>query len=91
MKGIKLTNLADIEKLEETLLEEQLTATNTYDMIKQGAALDPSATAISFMTTGEQYATPMQISYADLIASINRTANLFHDLGVGPKDVVSYL
>ncbi|MBT7712360.1 MAG: acyl-CoA synthetase [Deltaproteobacteria bacterium] len=91
MKGIKLTNLADIEKLEETPLEEQLTATNTYDMIKQGAALDPSATAISFMTTGEQYATPMQISYADLIASINRTANLFHDLGVGPKDVVSYL
>jgi fatty-acyl-CoA synthase len=33
----------------------------------------------------------MQINYGDLLANINRSANLFHDLGVGPTDVVSYL
>ena len=33
----------------------------------------------------------MQITYREFMAQINRTANLFHDLGIGPKDVISYL
>ena len=34
---------------------------------------------------------PVQVTYRELMANITRTANLFHDLGVGPQDVVSYL
>ncbi|MFH2132806.1 MAG: acyl-CoA synthetase, partial [bacterium] len=91
MKEIKVTCLADIEKIEAIPLEERLTAKNTYELIKQGAAINPDAIAMSFMLTGDQYAAPMQITYGEFIAQVTRTANLFHDLGVGPTDVVSYL
>ncbi|MCJ7773319.1 MAG: AMP-binding protein, partial [Desulfobacterales bacterium] len=91
MEDIRIASLADVEKIEKTPIEQRLTAFNTYDMIKQGAALDPDALALSFMMSGDTYESPMQVTYKDLIAQITRSANLFNDLGIGPKDVVSYL
>jgi len=91
MGKIKIASLADIIEVEKVPIEERLTAFNTYDLIKQGAALDPDALAMSFIMTGDTYDSPMQITYKELIAQITRTANLFHDLGIGPGDVVSYL
>ena len=88
-KGI--ATLADVREYEKVPLEQRLKATNTYDLIKYGASLDPDAWALTFILSGEHYATPMQINYRDLLANINRAANLFNDLGVGPTDVVSYL
>ena len=46
-------------------------------------AIDPDATALSFFLSGDSYDQPMQITYRELISQINRTANLFHDLGIG--------
>ena len=76
---------------ERVPLAQRLKATNTYDLIKNGASLDPDAWALTFILSGEHYAQPMQVNYRDLMANINRAANLFNDLGVGPTDVVSYL
>lgn len=91
MEDTKIARLADVEEIEKTPIEQRLTAFNTYDMIKQGAAIDPDAPAISFFMSGETFDSPMQINYRDFLAQITRTANLFYDLGIGPKDVVSYL
>ena len=91
MEKVKFRNISDIEAFENTPIEERLEAFNTYDMIKNGAAINPNATAISFFRSGDSYAQPMQVTYRDLITNITRTANLFHDLGIGPRDVVSYL
>ena len=91
MEDIKIASLADVEEIEKTPIDKRLTAFNTYDMIKQGAAIDPDALALSFMMSGDTYESPMQVTYRELMAQINRTANLFHDLGIGPTDVVSYL
>ena len=66
-------------------------AFNTYELLKQGADINPEALAISFFLTGEDYANPQRIIYRDFLSKITQTANLFHDLGVGPKDVISYL
>jgi fatty-acyl-CoA synthase len=88
-KGI--ATLADVLEYEKVPLDQRLKAFNTYDLIKYGASLDPEAWALTFLLSGEHYAEPMQINYRDLLANINRAANLFHDLGVGPTDVVSYL
>jgi fatty-acyl-CoA synthase len=41
--------------------------------------------------SGDAYEEPMQVTYKEFVQQINRTANLFHDLGVGPTDVISYL
>jgi len=91
MEKFRIATMADIEEFEKVPLEDRLTFFNTYDMIKQGAAINPDAPAISFFSSGEAYRNPSQITYRDFVAQITRTANLFHDLGVGPKDVITYL
>jgi fatty-acyl-CoA synthase len=91
MVDLKISSMADILDYEKVPLEERIPYRNTYDLIKQGAALDPDATAMSFMLSGDFYNQPMEVPYKDLWAQINRAANMFNDLGIGPNDVVSYL
>ncbi|MBW2142519.1 MAG: acyl-CoA synthetase [Deltaproteobacteria bacterium] len=47
--------------------------------------------AISLILNGESYDKPVQVTYRDFLAQVTRAANLFHDLGIGPQDVISYL
>ena len=91
MEKVKFHNISDIEAFENTPLEDRLEVYNTYDLIKKGAAINPDGSAISFFLSGDTYDQPMVVSYRELVANITRTANLFHDLGIGPGDVVSYL
>jgi len=91
MGEVKFRNIADIEAFEKIPLEKRLDVFNTYDLLKKGAAINPDAPAISFFLSGDSYDQPMQVAYRELISNITKTANLFHDLGVGPQDVVSYL
>ena len=91
MGEVKFRNIGDIEAFEKIPIEKRLGVFNTYDLIKRGAAIDPDAAAISFFLSGDSYDQPMQVSYRDLMVNITRTANLFHDMGIGTQDVVSYL
>jgi fatty-acyl-CoA synthase len=91
MEKFRIATMADIEEFERVSLQERLTFFNTYDMIKEGAAINPEAPAISFFPSGEAYMNPSRITYRNFLAQITRTANLFHDLGVGPGDVITYL
>jgi fatty-acyl-CoA synthase len=87
----KVRTITNIEVLEKTPIGERVKTFNTYDLLRDGAAINPEAPAISFFLSGEGYASPQVISYRDFFSGITQTANLFHDLGVGPKDVISYL
>jgi fatty-acyl-CoA synthase len=91
MVEFKLQTTADTKAFEQVPIKERLEVFNTYDMLRKGAAINPDAPAISFFLSGDSYDQPMQITYAEFMAQINRTANLFHDLGIGPHDVISYL
>ena len=91
MKEFKITNLADTEAFEKVPIAQRVAHFNTYDMIKHGAGINPDALAISFFASGEDYADPLEITYRDFLARITQTANLFHDLGVVPGDVITYL
>ena len=91
MEELRIKTLADIEEFERVPIEQRLPCLTTYDMLKHGAAINPEATAISFFPSGEDYANPSQITYRNFLTQITRTANLFHDLGVGPGDVITYL
>ncbi len=84
-------DLAGIEAFEATPLAERLPAVNTYELLQKGASLDPQAPALSFITSGDKWDEPTTLSYAQLLGRVTQTANLFHDLGVGPTDVISYL
>lgn len=91
MERVKAKTLADIEAFEKVPIQERLNFFNTLDMIKHGAAIDADAPAISFFSSGAAYANAVTVTYREFLAQVTRTANLFHDLGVGPRDVISYL
>ena len=91
MGEVKFRNVGDIEAFENIPIDKRMGVFNTYDLIEKGAAINPDATAISFFLAGDSYDQPMQVTYRELMANITRTANLFNDLGVGPRDVISYL
>ena len=91
MVGTRIATLADIEEIEKVPFEERLIAPNTYEVLRLGTSIDPQAPAISFLLSGDSYDNPVLVTYADLWARIDQTANLLNDLGVGPRDVVSFL
>lgn len=89
--AFEISALADVEAIERVPFERRLVASNTYELIRMGASIRPAAAAISLLLSGDAYDKPVQVTYADFWARLNQTANLFHDLGVGPGDVITYL
>ncbi|CAM2189012.1 AMP-dependent synthetase and ligase [Paraburkholderia sacchari] len=64
---------------------------NTYEMICRGAAINPSAPALSFFATAEGYANPERWTYSELVRDITRTANMLSRLGVQRDTVIAYV
>lgn len=82
---------ADVRAFEKTPYAERIAAASTYDAIKLGAAHDPDAPAIQFLANADPADTPVVISYRDFVGRVTQAANMFHALGVGANDVVSFL
>ena len=87
MERYEVATLADLDEIEKIPLEERLPVSNTYDMIKRGASFRPDDPAMSFLLSGDQYEQPVQVTYREFLGRVTQTANLFHDLGVGPNDL----
>ncbi len=86
-----IRGIADIEEIEKVPIEQRVKEKNTIELLEKGAAVNPKATALSFILNGETYDQPVKIDYSTLIGRIRQTANLFSDLGIGPQDVVTYI
>jgi fatty-acyl-CoA synthase len=82
---------AEVRAFEATPYAERIAAQSTYEALQIGAAHDPGAPAIQFLSKADPDETPVTVSYAQFIARVTQSANLFHDLGVGPNEVVSLL
>jgi fatty-acyl-CoA synthase len=88
---ILIRELKDIEEIEKVPFSERISIASTYELLEKGAALNPDGVALSFLMNGDSYQQPVQIKYRDFMGKIRQTANMLHDLGVGPEDVVTYL
>ncbi|CAN7222913.1 acyl-CoA synthetase [Variovorax paradoxus] len=88
---LPVRSLADIRRLEETPLEDALTARSTYEIFRNAGAAFGGKTALTFLRTGNPADAPIRWSYAELLARIHQTANMLHALGVGPQDAVAVL
>lgn len=91
MERYEIATVADLEEIEKVPLEKRLAVSNTYDMIKRGASFNPDGPAMSLLLSGDQYEQPVRVTYREFLGRVTQTANLFHDLGIGPRDVVTYL
>ena len=86
-----LRTAADLTAFEATPYAERIAAQSTFEALQLGAAHDPGAAAIQFLRQADPDETPLTITYAQFMARVTQSANLFNDLGVGPTDVVSLL
>jgi fatty-acyl-CoA synthase len=95
-----IKSIRDIELIEATPLAERDLPNSTYAAIARTARASPESCAIRFIENGENWRAARDsgqtilsrdITYGQLLSSINRTANLFRSLGVGDGDVVSIL
>ena len=86
-----LATLADIEALEAQPYESVVPARSTYELISNAAARFPDRAAFRYFPNGDLATPPCCVTYAELIAQINRAAHLFRSLGVGPEDAVAIL
>lgn len=87
----KFTNAADVRAFEQTAYRDRIAAASTYDAIKLGASRNPDAPAIQFLANADPADQPLVISHRDFLAQVTRAANMFHALGVGAGDVVSFM
>lgn len=83
--------LADIQAIERTPLAQQGLAASTYEALGRCSREFPDDPALSFFLDAADFRRTHDWSYAELFADITRAANVFHDLGIGPDDVVAFI
>ncbi|MBC8731484.1 acyl-CoA synthetase [Paraburkholderia sp. UCT2] len=88
MNGI--ANVDEVLAIETQGLPADLPS-STYEMICRGAAINPSAPALSFFATADDYRNAECWTYSELVRDITRTANMFSRLGVQRDSVVAYV
>ncbi|WP_372572308.1 acyl-CoA synthetase [Ruegeria jejuensis] len=87
----KIRSLKDIEAFETDDWRAHCDLQSTYELLQSSAAAFGDKPAISFLPKGDGEETPVVTSYVELLARVTQTANLFHELGIGAGDVVSYV
>lgn len=86
-----LTTDEAVRKFEQTPYADRVAASSTYEAVKLGAARNPDAPAIQFLQNADPADTPVVVTYRDLVARITQAANMFHALGAGKDDVISFM
>src|SRR6201993_623310 len=81
----------DVRAFERVPYGDRIAAQSTYEAIKLAASRFPDAPAIQFLANADPADPPVVITYRDFVARVTQAANIFHSLGVGPGDVVSFL
>jgi len=85
-----IASRADVARIEQSPLTERHLAQSTYDLLRQAAAEHGGRQALVFVPKGSADETPFVYTYDQLLGRVTQAANLFHRLGVGPRDVVAY-
>lgn len=86
-----IRSLRDIEELERVPLEQRIRSWDLNDWIRRGCAFDPDKIALRFVESGDPEGECVSVGYRELQYRFTQAANLFHSLGIGPRDAVLYL
>ena len=83
--------LADIQRTEAIPLAEAMPWASTYELIRASAQVHAEQPALTFLHTGQPGGKSTTWTYRRLLQGIHQTANMLHQLGVGPQDAVAVL
>ncbi len=75
----------------DTRLDDWLSAPSVYALLQETCALHGEKTALTWIGSAEPGETARQVSYAEFLAEVTRSANLFRSLGVQRTDVVAFM
>lgn len=64
---------------------------SVYDVLAESAEKFKDRIALHFFLQGKDYQKPVSFTYQSFFEKVNATANMFRDLGIGDKDVVTYI
>lgn len=87
----QIVTMADIEAIESVPLSERNLPDSTYDVFRQQAEKHPTRAALTFFLQATEYQKSVSFTFKELYEKITQTANMFHHLGIGPGDTVSYI
>ncbi|WP_424927750.1 acyl-CoA synthetase [Amaricoccus tamworthensis] len=76
---------------EEMPVGDRWTARSLYEQLAQTVDMHGARPAVSFQLKSGPKDKKVTLTWRELKADVTRAANLFHNLGIGPKDVVAYL
>lgn len=86
-----IQNIHDIIALEKTPLSERTLPKTTWEALQRGTAIDPSAPALSFFVSAQNFDKPIVVKHGEFMARVTQTANALRRLGIGRTDVVAYI
>lgn len=88
---VPIRTVADIAAIQAVPLEQRLQGLHSsYDVLRRAGERFAEATALVFLPDGDPDQPAQEISYRELLGKVTQAANLFHSLGIGSCDVVSY-
>lgn len=87
----EICDINDIRTLEQTPYEDRHVEKSVYDLIRDGALIDPAKIAFYNLPNGDPFEEPATTTYGQFLKQVHQTANLFHSLGIGQHDVVAIL
>lgn len=86
-----IRDAADVKAFEQVPLAERLRHENILDWLIEAAERAPESPALQWAPPGEPMGALSGWSHREFLARIRQTANLFHELGVGAGDTVSFM
>ncbi|MCK9284188.1 MAG: AMP-binding protein [Rhodocyclaceae bacterium] len=86
-----LRSEADVREIEKFSPDDLLPGATIYECVKAAAAVEPEKSAITQLLSADLAVPPRIIRYAELVALIERTANLFKALSGDERPAVALI
>ena len=86
-----IKNISDIEKIEEIALSKHMSFESTYQLLEYSAEQYENQLALRFTAQGISNKPSLDLSYRNLFKKVTQTANLFHSLGLGTNETISFI
>lgn len=76
---------------DDTSFDDWVSAPSVYALLQESCAIHADQIAFTWIDSAEPEESARQVSYAEFIQEVTRTANLLRSLGAQRKDVVAYM
>lgn len=88
---VRIRDISDILEIEKVPFEQRDCNKTVYELLREGADLDPDRAAFLTLPTGDPDEEPLTTTYGEFLTQVHQAANLFNRMGVTRGDVVAIL